>query len=225
MEEIIKRFLQVGSGDGYGDGYGYGSGYGYGYGSGYGSGSGSGSGSGDGSGDGDGYGDGSGDGSGSGDGDGSGVESINGEKVYLIDGTPTLIDSVHENYARGRILNSDLTTTDCYIAKTGDYFAHGETLRQALKGAAEKYENNLPVQERIHRFNSRYPDRDKKIPAIELFDWHHKLTGSCLMGRQQWCRSHGIDYENEVYTVNEFISLTKEAYGGEVIRQLEKSRS
>ena len=201
MEEL-DRFLRIGSGDGDGSGSGDGSGYG------------SGDVDGDGSGDGDGYGSGYGD----------GVEAINGHKVYMIDNTPTLIDSVHGNYAKGSILNSDLTLTPCYIAKVGDYFAHGDTLREALGEAREKYENNLQLEDRIRHFNERYPDRDKKIPAKELFNWHHTLTGSCLMGRKQFCRGHDLDWENGEYTVNEFIALTRDAYGGNVIRQLEESK-
>ena len=173
---------------------------------------------GDGSGDGDVYGDVY--GSGYGDVYGDGIEKINGQKVYPIDNTPTLIDSVHGNYARGSILNSDLTLSPCYIAKCGDYFAHGETLKEAVEDATEKYAKNQPVEGRIRVFNEKYPDRNKKVPAMELFNWHHILTGSCLMGRKNFCKNRGIDYENEEYTVNEFIALTENAYGGDVIKQL-----
>ena len=60
-----------------------------------GSGSGDGSGSGSGSGSGDGYGDGYGD----------GIKEINGQRVYMIDGVPTLIDRVRGDYAKGSILS------------------------------------------------------------------------------------------------------------------------
>ena len=149
---------------------------------------------------------------------------MGGKRIYKIDGVDTLIDSVHVNYARGRILRDDLTTHDCFIAKCGNYFAHGDTLKQALADAREKYEENAPIEERIARFNKQYPDRDVKVPASELFSWHHILTGSCLMGRKEFCREHNLDYENGSYTVNEFISLTRNAYGSGVIRQLENSR-
>ena len=175
---------------------------------GYGSGSGSGYGSGSGSGDGDGY------------GDGDGVEAINNQKIYMIDDTPTIITSVHNNYAKGFILNSDLTLSPCYIAKVGNYFAHGETLKQAVKDATAKYEQNLPIEERINRFINQYPSLNISAKASELFDWHNKLTGSCLFGRQEFCRSRGIDYTNGYYTVSEFIDITINAYGGDVIKQL-----
>ena len=200
LEEKIKKFLSLS--------HGYGSGYG----------------SGDGSGDGSGYGDGSGSGYGYGSGDGSGyvdgIEVINGKKVYMVDGMQTVITNVHVNLARGFILNNDLTLTPTYIAKCGDFFAHGETAVDAMRDARTKYEDNHIVDERLRLFRETFPDWDKKIPAKELFDWHHRLTGSCEQGRIAFCKEHGLDWMNGEYSVNEFIELTKDAYGGEIIRRL-----
>ena len=147
---------------------------------------------------------------------------INGQKVYYIDSIPTLIDSVHGSYAKGRILERDLSFTPCYIAKSQNFFAHGKTLKEAVADAKEKYEENMPIEERLELFNRQYPDREKKIPARELFDWHHTLTGSCLMGRKEWCKYKGIDVENDKFTINEFIELTRDSYGGEIIKKLEQ---
>ena len=216
-----------GDGDGYGDGSGSGYGDGYGYGTamlagyGYGKGSGDGSGDGYGSYDGDGYG--SYDGYGYGSGDGYGISTLNGEHVYQIDDVPTLIDSVSGNFAKGRILRSNLTTRPCYIAKVGKFFAHGDTLREAMADAQAKYNAHRPLAERIADFNREFPDRDVEVDAARLFEWHHILTGSCLAGRKAFCEDRGLDYEHGHYTVNEFIRLTREAYGGEAIQELEKT--
>ena len=165
-----------------------------------------------------------GDGSGYGSGDGSGyvdgIEVINGKKVYMVDGMQTVITNVHVNLARGFILNNDLTLTPTYIAKCGDFFAHGETAVDAMRDARTKYEDNHIVDERLRLFRETFPDWDKKIPAKELFDWHHRLTGSCEQGRIAFCKEHGLDWMNGEYSVNEFIELTKDAYGGEIIRRL-----
>jgi len=93
-----------------------------------------------------------------------------------------------------------------------------------MRDARNKYENNLPTEERIRLFNQQFPDRDKPVPAADLFQWHNKLTGSCLTGRKHFCEEHGLDYENSFYTVNEFIRLTENAYGGEIIKRLKESR-
>ena len=264
MEENIKVFLKVNSGDGYGEGSGYGDGYGYGSGSGYGDGSGDGYGDGDGSGygsgsgsgygdgsgsgsgegygygegsgsgsgegygdgsgygsgegygDGSGYGDGYGYGYGDGDGDGDGCISFCNDKIYYIDGVPTIIKQVRGNIAKGFILNDDLTLTPCYIAKSGNYFAHGETLKKAIADAEKKRMNNLSIEEREAMFKEKFKE-GQKYSGHEFFEWHGILTGSCEMGRRSFVENKGINLEN-TFTVEEFVELVKDQYGGKIFR-------
>ena len=214
MEEIkILEFISSGYGDGDGDGDGSGSGYGYGCGDGYGDGDGSGSGYGDGSGSG--YGD----GYGSGYGDGYGLKSINGKKVYMVDDIETTISHIHGNIAKGIIVNNDLTETPCYIVKEGKYFAHGKTLAEANVALQDKLFDEMPAEERIAEFWKCHK-KGVKYPTKDFFEWHHKLTGSCLMGRQQFAKDHDVDLDGEM-TVEEFIALTKNAFGGDIIKKLE----
>ena len=212
MEDVIKQFLAVSYGDGYGDVDGYGSGYGSGSGDVDGYGSGYGSGYGDGYGDVDGY--------GYGDGSGSGIKSYNGHEVYIIDNMQTIIYSVHGNIARGATINSDLSLADCYIAKCRDYFAHGETAKQAMADAQSKAWQNKPIEDRIDLVVSKYPDVDAQIEHSTLFSLHNFLTGSCLFGRQEFAKSHSLDPNHGTMTMREFIHLTKNAYGGDNISQL-----
>ena len=221
LDEKIKAFLTVSSGSGYGDGSGsgYGSGSGSGYGDGDGDGSGYGYGSGDGDGSGSGDGDGSGDGSGYGYGYGYGIKRFNGEPVYRIDGANTLICFVRGNSAHGAIVNNDLTLTPCYIVKQENVFAHGETLREAMEALREKLFEDMPEDERIDAF-LRETDREKTYPTQYFYDWHHRLTGSCDMGRKQFAQDHGVDLEHGMMTLTEFLELTKDAYGGDVIQKV-----
>lgn len=229
MEELIRKFIN--DGDGYGSGYGSGSGYGDGYGSGYGDGDGSGDGSGygygygDGSGSGSGYGDGDGDGSGDGYGDGNGNDygdgygyTYNGHMVYLIDDTPTVIYCIVKDYAKGAIVGADMQLNPCYIAKQDGLFAHGETLHEAREALNEKLFEQLPVEERVEMFRKEFSPKTE-YPTHLFWEWHNKLTGSCEMGRNQFAREHGIDLNGNM-TPEEFIKLTENAYGGEVIRML-----
>ena len=166
---------------------------------------------------GSGYGYGSGDGSGSSD--GSGIKSFNGEPVYRIDGVTTLIRSVRGFAAHGAILNGDLTLTLCYIVKQDNIFAHGETLRGAMEALRDKLFEDMPEEERIDAF-LRETDREKTYPTQYFYDWHHRLTGSCDMGRKQFARDHGVDLEHGMMTLTEFLELTKDAYGGDVIQKV-----
>ena len=232
LKEKVREFLEVTSGDGYRSCYGSGDGSGDGNGYGYGDGSGSGSGSGDGSGDGDGYGygDGSGygygDGSGDGYGDGSGyghrnVKDFCGKDLHWIDGVPTIIDRVHGNIAQGRILRKNMTTKKCYIARNDRCFAHGDTVRDAMEALISKEFDGMPEEERIKAFRLEFPETDKPYPNKSLFDWHNRLTGSCLAGRRAFVQDRGLSMEGKT-TVREFIRLTEDAYGGSTVRKLKK---
>ena len=213
MEEKLKAFLAVcsgyGSGYGSGSGYGYGSGYGDGYGSGYGYGYGDGSGAGYGYGYGDGY------------GSGSGVSRFDWHSVAIVDDTQTVFYSIHGNVAKAAILKDDLNLCPCYVVKGGNCFAHGETLRQAQAALEQKLVANMPIGERIQAFLNAF-QQGKEYPNQQFFDWHNRLTGSCEMGRKAFAEQHGIDVENGTMTPEQFISLTENAYGSEIIRQLKE---
>ena len=97
------------------------------------------------------------------------IKKINNLQVVSIDYIHTIIENIHGNYAKGYILRSDLTTIPCFIAKYGDYFAHGKTLAEAREDAQAKYEENLPF--------------DELIDGKELFYSHNIIAGSRLFGR------------------------------------------
>ena len=170
-------------------------------------------------GSGDGYSDGSGYGSGYGDGI---IAKLNGQKVYRIDDTPTIITSVHDNVAKGFILQSDLSLTPCYVVKGNSLFAHGYTLREAMAALTDKMFEDMPEEDRIAEFVKAHPDKDTAYPNQDLFDWHHRLTGSCLPGREAFIKSKGLTLDGET-TVTDFIKLTENAYNGTVIKNLEKA--
>ena len=178
-------------------------------------------GSGSGSGYGSGYGYGDGDGSGSGYGSG-GISEINGHKVYLIDSTPTIFTSIHGNVSKGFILQSDLTMTPCYVVKGNNLFAHGDNLHEAMTALTDKMFDDLTEEDRIAEFIKAHPDKDKLYPHKDLFDWHHRLTGSCEMGRKAFMKDNGFSMDGSS-TVTFFIEKTRNAYNGSVIRNLEKA--
>ena len=207
MEALISEFLKIQIGDGSGSGDGYG--YGYGYGSGYGSGSGYGYG------DGDGYGY----GYGSGYGSGYGMKTFCGSEVHMIEDVPTILPNVHGSVARGYILQDDLQLTPCYVVKGNNLFAHGETLEEAEKALEEKILGSLPIEEKIGEFLKKFSP-GQEYPVRDFYDWHHFLTGSCEMGRRQFALEHDIRVDEDKMTPEAFMDLTKDAYGGAVIRQL-----
>ena len=199
LKQKVAVFLYDGYGYGYGSGDGSGDGYGYGYGSGYGSGSGSG------------YGSGYGDGYGS-------VSSINHLPTAVVDGVLTAFSRVHGTVAKGYIVRGDLSMKPCYVVKSGALFAHGETLRDAMSALRDKMFEDMPEEDRIHAFVAEHKG-GVAYPNTDLFDWHHRLTGSCLMGRKAFVTDHDIDMDGST-TPEDFIRLTEHAFGGDVIRKL-----
>ena len=203
-----------GSGGGYGDGYGNGYGDGYGYGGGYEWG--------DGSGNGSGYGPGYGSGGAYGGGYGDGVVMFNNLPVYYVDGIPSIIKQIKNNIAKGFTLNRDFTLTPCYIAKIENSFAHASTIKKAVRQASEKAFQKLSVEKRIEKFWECHNTTDKYL-ARDLWMWHNKLTGSCEMGRNQFIAEKGIDLDKDSFSVQEFVTMCKKRYGGEIITKLMKS--
>lgn len=196
-----------GSGDGYGYGYGDGHGSALGFGSGFGSGCGSGSDSGYGRGYGRGYGD--------------AFKTFCGKDVFYIDNVPTIINRINGNVAYGAIITVDLGMNKCFVVKQDGKFAHGYSLRNAMSALADKLFEDMPIDERIERFWSEFSP-GVKYPAKLFYDWHHRLTGSCEMGRRQFAEDCGIDVEAATYTPEEFIALTENAYNGQIIKRLKE---
>ena len=198
MEDLknrINQFLDCDSQDGYGYGDGSGSGYVDGSGSGYG----------------DGY----------GYGDGGGIKQFNKNDVFTIDGINTIITNAHANYAKGYILQSGFTLTPCYIVKQNNLFAHGETLKAARDALLEKMYDGEPTKDRIKRFVDSH-EYLAEYDNTDFFAWHHVLTGSCKAGRDAFVKDHGIDMTGKT-TTKDFLELTADSYGGDIIRAIIKA--
>lgn len=213
-KKLIEEWLKVDNGSGYGSGYASGSSYG----SGDGNGSGNGYGYGFGSGDGIGFGSGDGIGNGSGYGYGNGISKYNNHYVFIIDNISTIITSIHGNVAKGFILNKNLTLEKIFVAKGNNKFAHGKTLKEAVADLQEKIFDDLDIEEKIEMFNKQF-NRVDKYNGEEFYKWHHILTGSCTAGRDNFVRENNLDLK-KLYTVDEFIEITKDSYGGNIIKRL-----
>lgn len=148
------------------------------------------------------------------------ISMFNGNKVYIIDNIPTIIKSVKGAFAKGFIFNKDMMLMSCYVVKSQGLFAHGKTIKEAYQALQEKLLEDMPVEERIEKFLKEFK-MGVKYPNKHFFDWHHILTGSCLFGRQQFCKNKRIDLEGKM-TVEQFIKLTENDYGGDIIKKLKR---
>lgn len=236
LEDKIRAFSAISDGNGNGAGAGSCDFYGKGSGGGCsGNGDGSGDGMGDGSDSGLGHGsnystygtynDGNDCGSGSlyctgsGKGYGDGIKEINGKEIYMVDNIPTIFKSIRNNIAKGFIVKNDLQFEPCYIVKENNQFAHGFTLKDAFMSLQEKLYDDSTEEERIEAFMKQFPEYDVKYDNMDLFVYHHVLTGSCRMGREAFMSNKGLSLDGKT-SVREFVKLTQDAYGGDIIKKL-----
>ena len=89
---------------------------------------------------------------------------------------------------------------------------------KAMEALRDKMFKDMPQEERIEAFIKEH-ELGTKYENGDFFSWHRYLTGSCEAGRRAFVRDRGIDLSGSM-TVEEFIALTKGAYGGEVIKEL-----
>lgn len=150
------------------------------------------------------------------------ILTFNGNIVDNVDMLPTIIIQVNGNFAKGYIVKDDLTLKSCYIAKVGNFFAHGKTLKGAVTDAKKKREKNMLIKERIKKFVETFGSLNSEHIGKEYYDWHHILTNSCQMGRDKFCEAHDIDLSKK-YTVKYFLDITKNSYGSNIIKLIREA--
>ena len=162
------------------------------------------------------------DGYGSGNGSGSGLLSINSKPVYIIDSVQTVIESIKLRedmaMAKGFIVGDDLQLTPTYVVKQACIFAHGKTLKEAADSLQQKLFESLDEDEKVAEFLLQFK-YETKYPAKLFFDWHNKLTGSCLQGRENFIKNNNVDMD-ESYTIKEFVDICSNDYGGHIIKKI-----
>lgn len=91
--------------------------------------------------------------------------------------------------------------------------------RRPWKPWRVKILDDLPVEDKIREFMARFQP-GTLYPVMDFYNWHHFLTGSCEMGRRNFAQNHGIDLDHDTMTPETFMEITRDDYGGSVIRQL-----
>ena len=156
--------------------------------------------------------------SGNGYGSSYGIKKIKNMSIYMIDGVPTIITQLRANIAKGLIIKSDLTEEPTYVVRVGNSFAHGATPHIAREEAISKEFEEMPEEARLEAFLEEFAP-GKKRTVLDYYEWHHRLTGSCTQGRDAFAAEHQLKM-GDLLTPEEFITLTEDAYGGNIIRKL-----
>ena len=120
--------------------------------------------------------------------------------------------------AKGFIVGDDLQLTPTYVVKQAYIFAHGKTLKEAVDSLQQKLFGNLDEDERVVEFLLQFK-YETKYPAELFFDWHNKLTGSCLQGRENFIKNNNVDMDKS-YTIKEFVDICSNDYCGHIIKKI-----
>jgi hypothetical protein len=140
------------------------------------------------------------------------------DKEYIckcVDGLLFLIHSKHNTgeytiyngETFNRLKNDELNTSPCYVAESGEFTAHGETMKEAVSDLQYKISVDRLQKEPIH------------MGDILTIDKYRAITGACKFGVQEWMKQHNIE---EGLTVAELLPLLKKtnAYGYEKFKEL-----
>ena len=146
------------------------------------------------------------------------IKLFNNQPVYYIDGRRVIFDQIHGNFAKCTIISIDLTTYKAWLVKDFGFVAFGKTIKEAYNNVKLKSWQTIPLEERIQQFVDTHP-LDKMFPNKELFEWHDILTGSCMVGKYQFCRKQNVDLSKETTTLD-FLNLVKNHYKSDIIQQV-----
>ena len=141
--------------------------------------------------------------------------------VFDVDGMAFIPEKVKNNFVAGiSISRKDFTETKCFIGKFENCLAHGKTIKEALLSAQEKYFSSIDFDQKKEQFLKLFEEKEK-MTVKELYSWHGILTGSCRFGRSEFQKEHNLK-DDDLLTLDEFIQLTGNSFGGDKIRQLKK---
>jgi hypothetical protein len=147
------------------------------------------------------------------------LRSINGKIKYLgkeieiqnIDGSTMLIESRQKRdefeVCRARYFGggSLRKLKRCYVASRGDFYAHGETLKEAIEDVNFKYlQESQDISEVIERV--------RETQMVNLTDYR-LITGACRLGCKEFLKDKGLLDKTEL-PLNQVLELTANAYGG-----------
>ena len=134
-----------------------------------------------------------------------------GKKYAIIDGD--FCEILAEKTSKGiRIYSAKKVNKDrfFYIANHGKFYAHGETIKQAITDLSFKIQQDKLAHEPI------------TMDTVVTVEHYRAITGACEVGVKDWMRSNGITAKS--ITVAELLPLLERthAYGVERFKALIK---
>ncbi|MGB0935054.1 MAG: hypothetical protein ACPGXY_03205 [Alphaproteobacteria bacterium] len=135
------------------------------------------------------------------------LESIDGDLMFITSTRQMKEYKVHKAYYfNGGEIS---TMRSCYVARLGDYSAHGETIKKAIEDVFFKKAVEDVDQPSII-------EGIKKSQLVSKNDYR-LLTGACSLGCDRFIEEHGLTYPVPLDTCKELVG---DAYGGQKFLEL-----
>jgi hypothetical protein len=139
------------------------------------------------------------------------------KEVRIVDGKQMVLIST-KNLAEGIISHKTQYILDYFndssktqfVVEKDDVYAHGETLKKAIKDLEFKVLQSKDVQEHVKRI--------KESKVISPYDYR-LLTGSCEYGVNEFLIKNNLTWESEL-TLEEALDITKGEYQHEKFKEL-----
>ena len=131
-------------------------------------------------------------------------------KIQMIDGIATVIRSKKKRdeftIYEGSLFNRK---EKCFVAKRDKYYAHGETIKQAIEDVNFKFlQENLEVQDLVNQIK-----RKQTISVSEF----RLLTGACKMGCESFMKQNNLT--ETTYPLTKALDLLKNQFGWSKIQE------
>ena len=134
---------------------------------------------------------------------------------------PCVIEKEHTNFAKVSVISKkDFSARPAFLAKFNNTIAHGETITEAMLEAKRKFMSNADFSEQKKLLLSLFEEK-KRLTVKDLSEWHGAITGSCSFGRREFQSEHNLKDE-DLLSLDEFVELVKDSYGGNKIADLIK---
>lgn len=149
-------------------------------------------------------------------GNGIGIKYLNGHEVKNINGVPTIVTDKHTDYSKAYKLHHNIHLDPCFISECNGYIEHGKTMEEAAMAATLTYFRKIPLALRVEEFIKHYPDPNAVTTMKEFCVWHGRLTGSCEIGRSEFCFQNNLPPSKEVVVI-EVLHAVRDAYMPDII--------
>lgn len=150
------------------------------------------------------------------------IKTYNGQSVYHLDNKLILFDSIkYGTVGKIRIIdNLSLVAEDSWIYRYGNYYYIHKDLKIAKREAIKAYYHANGIEHAVSDFRKKFNMKDK-YKAEDFYEWHAYITQSCEEGREKFTKDNNISFDDYM-TVNEFLDLTRNTIGGDIIKLVEK---